>query len=251
MNKRIALITGASRGLGRAMALRLARDGFLVVVHYGNSEAAAAEVVAQIQAAGGDAFKLPADISRVESIRALFARLDEELLARTGQARFDVLINNAGTALAKPLEAITEEEFDSLVALNFKGLFFTTQMALPRLNDHGRIINIGTGLTRFSMPPYILYSSTKGAVDVFTQHLAAELGARSITVNTLAPGAIETDLTAAWLSHDQGRQHAMSMAAIKRIGQPTDIADVASFLASTDSRWVTGQRIEASGGAFL
>jgi 3-oxoacyl-[acyl-carrier protein] reductase len=165
--------------------------------------------------------------------------------------RFDVLVNNAGTAIAKSIEEWTEEEFDYQFNLNVKGMFFVTQMAMPRINDNGRVINLGTGLTRFSYPVYAVYAASKGAVDVLTQHLAVVLGERGITVNTIAPGAIDTDLNAGWLRSEEGRSQTMAISAIKRIGMPDDIADVVSFLASDDSRWVTGQWIEASGGAHL
>lgn len=248
---KVALITGASRGLGRAIAVRLAKDGFAIAVHYAANAAAAEEVVSLISAEGGEAFSVQANIENVASIRAMFDKLDAELTARYGEAKFDVLVNNAGTAISKPIEEWTEEEFDYQYGLNVKGLFFVTQLSLSRLRDNGRIINLGTGLTRFTMPNLEVYSSTKGSVDVLTQHLAASLGARGITVNTLAPGAIDTDLNAGWIRSEQGQQMAISMAAIKRVGLPEDIADAASFLASEDSRWVTGQRIEASGGAHL
>lgn len=248
---RVALVTGASRGLGRAIALRLAKDGFVVAVHYGKSRGPADEAVQEIEAGGGQAFTVQAEISEVKSIRHMFEQLDAELTRRTGAAKFDVLVNNAGTAIAKPVEEYTEEDFDYQFALNVKGLFFVTQLALPRLRDGGRIINIGTGLTRFSMPPYAVYAASKGAVDVLTQNLAAQYGSRGITVNTLAPGAIDTDLNAGWLRTDEGRNQITSVQAVKRIGVPNDIADAASFLASEDSRWVTGQRIEASGGMNL
>lgn len=249
--QRVALVTGASRGLGQAIALRLAKDGMMVAVHYGKNQAAAEEVVAKIESLGGEAFAIQAEISQVPSIKAMYEQLDAQLTQRTGTARFDVLVNNAGTAIAKPIEEWTEAEFDYQFNLNVKGMFFMTQMAMPRMNDNGRIINLGTGLTRFSYPVYAVYAASKGAVDVLTQHLAVVMGERGITVNTLAPGAIDTDLNAGWLRSEEGRSQTMAISSIKRIGMPDDIADVASFLAADDSRWVTGQRIEASGGAHL
>lgn len=250
MNK-VALVTGASRGLGRAIALRLAKDGLTVIVHYGRNQAAADEVVAEITSLGSKAIAVQADVSQVSSIHAMFEKLDGELASLVGESKFDILVNNAGTAIAKPIGDWTEEEFDQQFDLNVKGLFFITQAAISRLRDNGRIINLGTGLTRFSYPVYGVYAASKGAVNVLTQYLAASLGERGITVNTIAPGAIDTDLNAGWLRSAEGQQQTMAVSAIKRIGMPDDIADVVSFLASEDSRWVTGQRIEASGGAHL
>ena len=251
MNRKVALVTGASRGLGQAIALRLAKDGTMVAVHYNQNQEAADEVVAKIASLGGEAFAVQAEVSEVASIKAMYEHLDAELKERIGTSKFDILVNNAGTAIAKPIEEWTEEDFDYQFNLNVKGLFFMTQMALPRLNDNGRIINLGTGLTRFSYPIYAVYAASKGSVEVLTQYLAVILGTRGITVNTLAPGAIDTDLNASWLRSESGRDQTMAISAIKRIGMPDDIADVASFLASDDSRWVTGQRIEVSGGAHL
>lgn len=251
MQRKVALVTGASRGLGQAIALRLAKDGMMVAVHYGKNQAAAEEVVAKIESLGGEAFAIQAEVSQVTSIKAMYEQLDAQLTQRTGTARFDVLVNNAGTAIAKPIEEWTQEEFDYQFDLNVKGMFFMTQMAMPRMNDNGSVINLGTGLTRFSYPVYAVYAASKGAVDVLTQYLAVVLGERGITVNSIAPGAIDTDLNAGWLRSEEGRSQTMAISAIKRIGMPDDIADVASFLASDDSRWVTGQRIEASGGAHL
>lgn len=251
MTQKVALVTGSSRGLGQAIALRLAKDGMMIAVHYGKNREAAEETVTKITSLGAEAFAVQANVSEVASIKAMYEQLDGELTQRTGTTKFDVLVNNAGTAIAKPIEEWTEEEFDDQFNLNVKGLFFVTQMALSRLNDNGRIINLGTGLTRFSYPIYAVYAASKGAVDVLTQNLAVQLGTRGITVNTLAPGAIDTDLNAGWLRSEEGQSQTLAVSAIKRIGMPDDIADVASFLASNDSRWVTGQRIEASGGAHL
>lgn len=251
MKRKVALVTGASRGLGQAIALRLAKEGMMIAVHYNQNQKAAEEVVTKIASLGGEAFAVQAEVSDVASIKSVYTTLDAELSQRTGAARFDVLVNNAGTAIAKPIEEWTEAEFDYQFDLNVKGLFFITQLALSRINDNGRIINVGTGLTRFSYPVYAVYAASKGSVEVLTQYLAAVLGLRGITVNTLAPGAINTDLNASWLRSEEGQLQTMAISAIKRIGLPADVADVASFLASDDSRWVTGQRIEVSGGAHL
>ena len=246
---KVALITGSSRGLGRAMALRLARDGFAIIVHYGSNEKEARKVAEEIAAGGGKSFIVQADQSKVASIEKMFETIDREIKAQFNESGLDVLINNAGTAVVK--EEWTEADFDYQFALNVKGVFFTTQLAIPRMRRGGRIINLGTGLTRFTFTPYLVYAASKGAVDVMTRYYAALLGEKEITVNTLAPGAIDTDLNAHWLRSKEGRNQTIAGSAIKRIGMPEDIADAAAFLASSDSRWVTGQRIEASGGARL
>ncbi len=231
------------------MALRLAKDGHAVIIHYNSNAEEAGNVVAQINQGGGKAFAVQADIGRVASIEAMYARIDQELIERFGNRQFDILVNNAGTAVIR--EQWTEADFDTQFDLNVKGVFFMTQMAIPRLRDGGRIINVGTALTRFSDPPYMVYAASKGAVNVFTRYLSAMLGARNITVNTIAPGPIDTDINASWLRSEEGRQQAMAISAIKRVGVPEDIADAVAFLASDDSRWITGQWIEASGGAHL
>lgn len=247
---KVALVTGASRGIGRAIAARLGKEGALVAVHYGKSKSAADETVAAVEAAGGKAFALQADIEKVASIEDLFNRLDAELTARTGSATFDILVNNAGVAPFVGWADTTEEQFDYMYDVNVKGLFFTTQKALPRLNDGGRIINVSSAVARTSFPGIPAYSSTKGAVDVLTLHLAAEVGVRGITVNAVAPGVIETDM-AEFLGTPEGRELPLQIQALKRIGQADDVANVVNFLAGPDSGWITGRVIDVSGGTKL
>lgn len=247
---RVALVTGGSRGLGRATSERLARDGFFVALTYRSAEGEAAEVVQAIEAAGGRALAVQADLDSVAGVNALFTALDAALESALGERGIDVLVANAGAILDATLSQTTEEGFDQMFNLNVKGVFFTIQRAAERLRDGGRVINLGTGLTRMTYPNYIAYSAAKGAVDVLTRILAAELGPRKITVNTVAPGAIDTDMNP-WLRTEQGIAAMSSMAALGRVGHADDIADVISFVASHDSRWVTAQRIEVSGGVKL
>ncbi|MBC7807674.1 MAG: SDR family oxidoreductase [Akkermansiaceae bacterium] len=250
LNNKTALVTGASRGLGRAIALRFAAEGALVAVHYGKSEAEANAVVSEIEAAGGKAFMLQADIASVPSIEALFSRLDAELTQRTGSNQFDILINNAGVAEMVPFEETTEAQFDHHFNINVKGMFFTTQKALPRLRDNGRIINISSTVATRAFPNVTAYASTKGAVNTFSLHIAALAAARGITVNTLSPGAIDTDMNP-WLKNAEGQQMVLGMQALKRVGQATDISNAALLLASDDSAWITANIIDANGGTKL
>lgn len=250
---KIALVTGASRGLGRAIAERLGREGAMVAVHYGKNREAADTVVGSIKAAGGDAFAVQAEIGSVKSIDDLFATLDKELTARTGATHLDILVNNAGIAPNLPMEQTDEETFDRIFDVNVKGLFFVTKQAIGRLRDGGRIINISSGLSRavggMNIPAY---SATKGAVDVLTRQRAVAYGGRGITVNSLAPGVIDTDMNADWLRDNPEAKEAIEAAqALKRIGKAEDIGDAVAFLAGPDSRWVTGQYIEASGGWLI
>jgi len=247
---KIALVTGASRGIGRAIAVRFAEEGALVAVHYGRSQAEADAVVDEIKSAGGDAFTVQADLASVASIANLYEYLDRELTARTGSAHFDILVNNAGVAEYVAIADTTEAQFDNVFDINVKGLFFAIQHALPRLRDNGRIINLSSLLSRAAFPGVDAYAATKGAVDVLTRQLAPTVGVRGITINSLAPGAIETDMSA-WLRTPEGAQMATDMASIKRVGLPADIANAALLIASPDSAWITGNYIEASGGAKL
>jgi NAD(P)-dependent dehydrogenase (short-subunit alcohol dehydrogenase family) len=248
---KVAVVTGASRGIGRAIARRLARDGALVCVNYHSNAGAASAVVREIGAAGGEAFALQADVGSVEQLGRFFEALDAEFTARRGDRRFDILVNNAGVAVAGLTAAATEADFDRVFATNVKGPFFTTQLAIPRLRDGGRVINLSSGLSRRPMPQYTAYSMTKAAIDTFSVALAAELGRRGITVNTLAPGLTATDMNAG-LREDPNVERAFSsMTALGRVGRVEDIANAAALLASPDAGWVTGQYVEASGGLGL
>lgn len=248
---KIGVITGASRGIGRAIAIRLARDGVVVAVHYARNREAAESAVNEIERTGGTAFAIGMELKSAASVAKFFEKLDAELQRRVSNNQFDILVNNAAIAPDSPVEDTTEELFDEVFAVNAKVPFFMSQQALPRLRDGGRIINVSSGATRIASPKLAAYAMTKGALNVLTVTLAKQLGSRNITVNTLAPGATQTDMNALRLADPQFHQFATSVSALGRIGQPEDVADVAAFLASNDSRWVTGQYIDATGGAQL
>ncbi|WP_051716753.1 glucose 1-dehydrogenase [Streptomyces megasporus] len=245
---RTALVTGGSRGIGRAVAERLGREGARVGVHYGRDERAAKETVSAIEAAGGSAFAIRAELGVPGDAEELWAAFDREADG------LDVLVNNAGiTGKREPLSGMTPEDFDRVFAVNTKAPFFITRLALERLRDGGRIVNVSTNLTRGNtVPALISYAMSKGALDAFTLTLARELGPRRITVNAVAPGAVDTDMNADWLrGNDEARRQTAAQSALGRVGEPRDIADVVAFLASDDSRWITGQWLDATGGALL
>lgn len=248
---KIALVTGGSRGLGRAIALRLARSGADLVVTYRTGQSEAEVVVAEIRALGRRAVALPLDMAGVATFHSFTAALKTTLETHWGRTTFDFLVNNAGINRTAPVAETTESAFDELMNVHFKGVFFLTQALLPLLADGGRIVNTSTGLARFSVPGYAAYASMKGAVEVFTRYLAKELGPRRISANTVAPGIIETDFTHETLSRPGARELMTKNIALGRVGVPEDIGGVVDFLCSEDGRWVNAQRLEASGGMFL
>jgi NAD(P)-dependent dehydrogenase (short-subunit alcohol dehydrogenase family) len=248
---KIALVTGASRGIGRAIALRMAKAGASVVVNYQKNAAAAAAVVREIEATHEEAIAVQGDVGSVAGIRAFFRNLDAELGKRHGSPQFDILVNNAGIGREGTLATTTEEVFDELMAVNVKGAFFVAQEALPRLRDGGRIINLSSALSRIAYPRMAAYAMGKAAINHFTLIAAAELGKRRITVNAVGPGLTVTDFTARAREDAAVVQIISAHTALGRLGEPDDIAGVAAWLASDEARWVTGQYIEASGGAGL
>jgi 3-oxoacyl-[acyl-carrier protein] reductase len=244
-----ALVTGASRGIGRAIAERLAADGALVAVHYGRNDDAAQAVVAAIAKAGGQAFAVRAELGVEGDVDTLFAGLERELGAG---APLDIVVNNAAvTDYSATIEQATPAAFERSFAINVRAPFFIIQRALPSMRDGGRIINISSGVTWFATPETV-YSMTKGAINVLSRSLAQTHGARGITVNTVAPGITETDMNS-WLddSPDEVVRGVTDLMALGRIGRPDDIADVVAFLASDDARWITGQTVDVNGGLLL
>ena len=249
---KIALVTGGSRGLGKNMALSLAKKGVDVVLTYNSNKEEADKVVAEIQNLGQNAAAFQFDAGNVKSFDTFIKEVTNHLTEKTGKPNFDYLVNNAGTALYAPFAETTEEQFDNAVNIHYKGVFFLTQKALPFLNDGGRIVNISTGLARFSNPGSSAYAAMKGAVEVLTRYLAKELGSRGITANTVAPGAIATDFGGGRVRDNKEiNDHVAQVTALGRVGLPDDIGGVVAFLCSDDARWVTGQRIEVSGGMNL
>ncbi|WP_030961892.1 SDR family oxidoreductase [Streptomyces sp. NRRL S-378] len=242
-----ALVTGGSRGIGRAIAERLAADGDTVVLTYANDATAARETVERITEGGGRAFALRAELGLPGAAAALWAAYDE-----LGLGGVDIIVNNAGIGLPVPLGQVTEEDFDRVFAVNVRAPFFVVQEALGRLRDGGRIINVSSGDARIAMPEILAHGATKGALDTLTLNLAKTLGARGITVNSVAPGIVDTDINAGWLrGNAEAEAHAASLAALGRVGRPEDIADVVGFLASDAGRWVTGRVVDATGGSGL
>lgn len=247
-----ALVTGAGRGIGRAIALRLAREGALVAVHYGSSADAAADVVKSIEQTGGQAFAVQADVRSVAAIESMYGQLDREFETRAGSSRIDILVNNAGAGTGSMgFEETTEEAFDLLFDVNVKGFFFVAKGAISRLRDGGKVVNISSASTRGAMPALAAYAASKTPINSLTLSLAALLGPRQIAVNAILPGLVETDLTTHLTSDPQMREMLVKNCVFGRVGQPEDIASTVALLLSPDSGWITGQIIEATGGARL
>ncbi|MEY8759463.1 SDR family NAD(P)-dependent oxidoreductase [Chryseobacterium tongliaoense] len=251
-NKKIALVTGGSRGLGKNMALRIAEKGIDVVLTYHSNEAEAKAVVKDIEEMGVKALALQFDGGNIAGFEDFLERLKGGLSETFGTDKFDFLINNAGIGIYAPFGETTEEQFDQLSNLLFKGPYFLTQLALPILNNGGGIINISSGLARFVGPGYAAYGAMKAAMDTLSRYQAVELGYRGIKSNTVAPGAIETDFGGGVVRDNKEYNDAVkAMTALGRAGLPQDIGGVVAFLCTEDASWINAQRIEVSGGMRL
>ncbi len=249
--KKIALVTGGSRGLGRSEVLAIAARGIDCIFTYNSRREEAAQVAEAASAHGAMARALQLDLAKVSGFDAFVGQV-RQVLADMGAERFDYLVNNAGMSYHSKFSDVTEEDLDCLFAVNFKGVFFLTQKLLPLINDGGRIINTSSGLVRFVFPNLMAYASIKGALEPFTRYLAQEVGARGITVNTLAPGAIGTDFSGGMIrDNPEYRQRVSGVTALGRPGEPEDIGPMVASLLSDENRWVNAQRIEVSGGMKL
>lgn len=252
MTQRIALVTGGSRGLGKNAVLKLAAQGTDIIFTYNSQRDAALEVVAEIEQKGAKAVALQLNVSDVASFATFTQQVKEALNHVWGRETFDYLVNNAGIGLYASFAETSEALFDELMNIHFKGPFFLTQALLPLMENGGRILNVSTGLARFALPGYAAYASMKGAMEVLTRYQAKELGARGISVNSIAPGAIETDFGGGRVrDNDDLNKYVASQTALGRVGLPDDIGDAIAALLSDNLRWMTAQRIEVSGGMFL
>ncbi|MBP1223213.1 SDR family oxidoreductase [Flavobacterium sp. 1355] len=252
INTKIALITGGSRGLGKNMAIAIAKKGLDVIITYNSKKEEADAVVKEIESLGQKAASLQLNVADSGTFDSFFEEVKTALKETFKTDKFDFLINNAGIGIYNSFIGTTEAEFDQLNNIQFKGPFFITQKALDVMNDGGGIINISTGLARFSSPGYAAYASMKGAIETLTKYQAKELGQRQIKVNVVAPGAIETDFGGGVVrDNEQLNQTLSSITALGRVGLPDDIGGVVAFLCTEDARWINAQRIEVSGGMNL
>jgi 3-oxoacyl-[acyl-carrier protein] reductase len=247
-----ALVTGGSRGIGREICTQFAAAGALVAVHYGSDDAAAKQTVSSIEGAGGRAFPVRARLGADGDADAVITALDSGLRERMGQPHLDILVNNAAISdSAGGIDGETPEAFDRLFAVNVRAPFFLIQRALPLMAAGGRIINIGSGVTRIAVPGELAYAMTKAAMETLTRNVANDLGARGITINTVAPGPTRTDRMAAFLDHPQIQAAVAANQALERVGTPADIANVVTFLATETSGWLTANVLDATGGSYL
>ena len=247
--QKIALVTGGSRGLGKDMAISIARRGIDVILTYRHKEAEALETVKEIVALGRKAVALPLDMRNVQSLDGFVQQLLQVLQNNWGKDHFDFLVNNAGMGATVPFLQVTEDVFDDFLNVHFKSVYFLTQKTVPFINEGGRIINISTGTTRFSNPGYSVYASMKGAIEVFTKYLAKELGVKGIGANIVAPGPVETDFNSGAIRNNpQMKTVLSSLSPLGRVGDAADIGGVVAFLCTSDAAWINGQRIEVSGG---
>lgn len=249
---KIAIVTGGSRGLGKSMALHIAAKGNDVILTYNSKRQDAEDVVKQVAKIGRKGRALELDVSNMHSINTFVERVSLELHEHWSRSSFDYLVNNAGIGIGSTIAEMTEEQFDQLMKIHLKGPFFLTQKLAPLMNDGGQIVNISTGLTRITFPGYAAYAAMKGGLEVLTRYMAHEFGARDITVNTVAPGAIETDFGhGAVRDNKEINKLIASQTALGRVGLPDDIGSMVASLLTEDNHWVTAQRIEVSGGQAL
>ncbi|HFZ0438086.1 TPA: SDR family NAD(P)-dependent oxidoreductase [Raoultella ornithinolytica] len=252
MTQRIALVTGGSRGLGKNAALKLAEKGTDIILTWHSNPQAAQDVVDEIEQKGVKAAALALNVGDTASFDTFAQNVAQLLQQRWQRDTFDYLLNNAGIGLNVPFAETSEAQFDELMNIQFKGPFFLTQRLLPLLADKGRILNVSSGLARFALPGYAAYAAMKGAMEVLTRYQAKELGGRGISVNIIAPGAIETDFGGGVVrDNSQVNQHIAAQTALGRVGLPDDIGDAIAALLSDDLRWMNAQRVEVSGGMFL
>ena len=249
MTSKIALVTGGSRGLGKDSAIQLAKKGFHIILTYQTKKEFADEVVKEIEKMGQKAFALPLDISTTAGFNQFANEVKDILDTQFASAKLDALVNNAGIGINQSFETTTEETLDAMTNIHFKGPYFLTQKLLPLLNDGSSIVNTSSGLARFSFAGYSAYGAMKAAIDSLSRYQALELGSRKIRVNSIAPGAIETDFGGGVVRDISDlNQHIASETALGRVGLPDDIGSVVAFLCSEDSKWINAQRIEVSGG---
>src|ERR1700681_2286109 len=245
LTNKIALVTGASRGIGQAAARSLAQDGARVLVHYGRGREEAESLVSEIRGAGGSAEAVDADLATADGAHIL-----AEKVRKIVDGKLDIVVANAGISKSVPIEGLTVEDFDRLFAVNVRAPYFLVQQLLPVLGDGSNVIFVSSATARFAVGTVAAYAATKGAINTLVKHFAAALGPRGIRVNAVAPGVVDTDMSS-FVRSDEGRDYTLGMQTLKRIGQPDDVASVIAFLASDEARWITGDTVAVDGGSKL